>query len=71
MTWKLLSVKVPPAMLTSIKRQSGGNVPKFVRETLAARLGLEYREQAPGLAGATPSVRKRVSRAGVMGRGTK
>jgi len=71
MTWKLLSVKIPPAMLAAIKKQAGGNVPKFVRETLAARLGLEYQEQAPGLAGASRSVRKRVSKAGVASRSAR
>ena len=68
MTWKLLSVKIPPAMHAALTKQSGGDVAQFVRETLAARLGVDYAEKLPGLAGAKPATRKRVSAAGVKAR---
>ena len=68
MTWKLLSVKLPPAMHTALVKQSGGDVAQFVRQTLAARLGVDYTEKLPGLAGAKPATRKRVSAAGVKAR---
>jgi len=62
MTWTLLSVKIPPELQTALDRH---NVPLFVRQTLAAALGVEYQERLPGLAGATARTRKRVSKAGV------
>lgn len=65
--WTLLSVKIPPELRAALDKQ-GGNVPLFVRQTLATALGVEYQERKPGLAGATPSVRKLVSRAGVTAR---
>ena len=68
MTWPLLSVKIPPELHRALSRQ--GNVPLFVRQTLAAALGVEYQERLPGLAGATPRTRKRVSKAGVSARKT-
>jgi hypothetical protein len=66
MTWTLLSVKIPPELHKALAKQ--GNVPLFVRQTLAAALGVKYQEKLPGLAGATPRTRKRVSKAGVKGR---
>jgi len=66
MTWPLLSVKIPPELQTALDRQA--NVPLFVRQTLAAALGVEYQERLPGLAGASVRTRKRVSKAGVRGR---
>ena len=68
MTWPLLSVKIPPELRDALEIESGGNVPLFVRQTLAAALGVKYQERLPGLAGATPRTRKRVSKAGVKGR---
>jgi hypothetical protein len=68
MIWKLLSVKLPANLHAALTKQSGGDVAKFVRQTLAERLGVEYTERLPGLAGAKPAVRKRVSSAGVKAR---
>lgn len=68
MTWPLLSVKIPPELQSALEIKSGGNVPLFVRQTLATALGVEYQERKPGLAGASVGTRKRVSRAGVKGR---
>ena len=69
MTWKLLSVKIPPALLSAVKDRE--NWPQFVRQTLATATGVEYQEHPPGLAGASVATRKRVSRAGVAGRRRK
>lgn len=68
MTWKLLSVKLPAKLHAALVRESGGDVAKFVRQTLAARLGVEYVERLPGLAGAKPATRRRVSATGVKAR---
>ena len=68
MTWKLLSVKLPAKLHAALVRESGGDVALFVRQTLAERLGVEYTERLPGLAGASKKVRKRVSAAGVKAR---
>ena len=68
MTWKLLSVKLPAKLHAALTKQAGGDVPLFVRQTLAARLGVEYTEKLPGLAGAKPATRKRVSASGVAAR---
>ena len=68
MTWKLLSVKIPANLHAALTKHSGGDVPLFVRQTLAARLGVEYTEKLPGLAGASKKVRKRVSASGVKAR---
>jgi hypothetical protein len=68
MTWPLLSVKIPPELQRALKKRAGGNVPLFVRQSLAATMGVQYEELAPGLAGATRATRKRVSKAGVKGR---
>jgi hypothetical protein len=66
MTWPLLSVKIPPELQAALDKQA--NVPLFVRQTLAAQLGVEYTEKLPGLAGAKPATRKRVSASGVKAR---
>ena len=68
MTWPHLSLKLPAPLLRAVEREAAGNVPRFVRETLAARCGIDYEERPPGLAGATAATRKRVSRAGVKAR---
>ena len=68
MTWKPITVKLPPAMHAALLRESGGDVAQFVRQALSERLGVEYQEKLPGLASATPATRRRVSAAGVQGR---
>jgi hypothetical protein len=66
MTWPLLSLKLPPELLAAVKDRD--NWPAFVRQTLAAELGMEIKERQSGLAGASARTRKRVSRAGVKAR---
>ena len=69
MTWKLLSVKLPSALLAAVKARP--DWPRFVRQTLAAAVGVEYQERQAGLAGASVRTRKRVSKAGVKSRTNK
>ena len=40
--WKVMAVKVPEHLHAAIVRESGGDVAQCVRQTLAARRGVEY-----------------------------
>lgn len=68
MNWKILSVKLPPAVHAALMSETKGQPATFVRQLLAERLGVEYEERRRGLASSSEETKRRVGKAGAKAR---